>query len=191
MRFRLHPRAVTLLATLLAAASAGAVTPAEGELTDARRWVAARFEGVQPGPATEPGLLVLANHDPIHRNTRGGHRLRIGGKEYPRGLYCHANSKLLVRLPGPGKQFTAVVGIDSNADTSPGRGSVIFSVRVKERVAFRSAVLREGMPGVPVQVDLAGAREFYLEIGDAGDGIGWDQSDWADARVVLADGKEV
>ena len=47
------------------------------------------------------------------------------------------------------------------------------------------------MPGVPVAVDLAGAGSFTLEISDAGDGIACDQSDWAEARVVLADGREL
>ena len=43
--------------------------------------------------------------------------------------------------------------------------------------------MREGMPGVPVSVDLGGATEFMLEVGDAGDGIACDQADWADAKV--------
>ena len=62
---------------------------------------------------------------------------------------------------------------------------------VGDKEAFRSKVLHEGMPPVPVSVDLGGAAEFILEIGDAGVGISCDQSDWADAKVVLVDGKEV
>jgi len=48
--------------------------------------------------------------------------------------------------------------------------------------------MREGMPGVPVSVQLGGATEFVIEVEDAGDGIACDQSDWADARVTLQDG---
>jgi hypothetical protein len=62
---------------------------------------------------------------------------------------------------------------------------------VKGKEAFRSAVLREGMPGVPVSVPLDSASEFTLEVGDGGDGISCDQSDWADARVMFADGREL
>jgi len=51
--------------------------------------------------------------------------------------------------------------------------------------------MRYGTPGREVNVDLAGADTFTLEIGDAGDGIGWDQSDWADAKATLADGREL
>jgi len=68
---------------------------------------------------------------------------------------------------------------------------VVFSVNVGGKEGFRSQVIREGMAGVPVAVPLDGAREFALEIGDTGDGISCDQSDWADGKVVLADGREL
>ena len=176
---------------MTAAQQAWAVVPTADELARARGWAAARFQAPPPAKAPEPGLLVLANHDPVIRNSRGDKPLAIAGKEYTRGLYCHAVSKVVVRLPGPGKTFTAVVGVDSNEQTRPGRGSVVFAVTVGGKEAFRSGVMREGMAGVPVSVDLAGATELILDVGNAGDGISCDQSDWADARVVLADGKEV
>ena len=47
----------------------------------------------------------------------------------------------------------------------PGRGSVVFSVEVAGKEVFRSGLMREGMPGVPVDVPLDGAREFVLKIG--------------------------
>jgi alpha-galactosidase len=168
---------------------AAAVRP--DETAAARRWAAAKFEGVAEAPKAEPGLLVLANNDPVQKNARGGKPMRIVDKEYTRGLFCHAVSKVIVRLPAPGKTFTAVAGVDTNDQTSGGRGSVVFSVSVGAKEAFRSNVMREGMAAVPVSVDLGGAAEFTLEVGDAGDGIGCDQSDWADARVALADGQTV
>lgn len=172
-----------------AAAGATGVTPAE--MDEAGRWVAAKFKGVVLAEAPAAGLEVLANNDPVQPNARGGRPLRIVDKEYRRGLYCHATSRVVVRLPGPGKLFTAVAGVDSNDQTSGGRGSVDFSVRVADKEAFRSGLMREGMAGAAVEVDLKGEREFTLEIGDGGDGITCDQADWADARVVLTDGKEV
>jgi len=136
----------------------------------------------------QPGLTVLANNDPVIQNQRAGQPLRLGDTEYTRGLYCHAVSKVVVRLPGPGKTFTAVVGLDRNDDTLRGKGSVVFRVRVGDEVRFQSPVMRVDTPPRDVRVDLAGAQTFTLEIGDAGDGIGWDQSNWADAKVTLADG---
>ncbi len=181
----------------------GGGIPAALEAQDARKealseamrikddWLKERLLRLRtPGPSKE-GLWVLANNDPVIRNRRGGEPLRIAGREYARGLYCHAVSKILVRLPAPGKAFTAVAGLDDNPDTRRGRGSVVFSVTVDGKESFKSPVMRVGMPGVPVSVDLGGAASFMLEIGDAGDGIGWDQSDWADAKVVLRDGGEL
>ena len=121
----------------------------------------------------------------------GRQALNIAGRKYTRGVYCHAVGKILVRLPGPGETFTAAVGIDTNDFTSNGHSSVVFSVSVGERQLYTSKLMREGMPGEAVSVNLGGATAFTLDVGDGGDGIGCDQSDWADAKVVLADGKEV
>jgi alpha-galactosidase len=187
--------AVSFVACAVALGLAGHVTTAAGagmvlseEMNDAHRWAAARFQGVVEPVKVEPGLLVLANNDPVQKNARAGKPMRIADRQYTRGLYCHATSKIVVRLPGPAKEFTATAGVDSNENTSGGRGSVVFAVKVGGKEAFRSKLLREGMPGVPVKVDLGGATEFVLEVEDGGDGISCDQADWVDARVTLADG---
>ena len=73
--------------------------------------------------------------------------MRLADMEYTRGLYCHAFSKIIVRLPSPGASFSAIVGVDSNEQTSGGRGSVDFSVSVGGKEKFRSGVMREGMAG--------------------------------------------
>ncbi len=176
--------------TFLVSLCAKAVSPNADELATARQWAQARLLGMQV-EAVSPGLEVIANHDPVQKNGRFEKPLRLGDTEYGRGLYCHADSKVIVRLPGPGKTFSAVVGVDNNENTSSGNGSVLFSVSAGGAVLFRSDVLHGAEPGVPVSVDLAGATEFMLEVGDAGDGIAADQADWADAKVTLADGGEL
>ncbi len=161
-------------------------------LAEAQRWMKAKFEGTVETGAVQPGLIVIANHDAVLQNTRGeGRPLTIAGKTYTRGLYCHAVSKVIVRLPGGGKTFSAIIGVDSNPQTADGKGSVVFAVNIGDKVSFRSEVMREGMAGVPINVDLKGAGEFILEVGDAGDGIACDQSDWAEAKVVLENGEIV
>jgi alpha-galactosidase len=182
-----------ILGVLIAMANlplAHAVTVQPDEMATCRKWIAAKLEGVQV-EAPRPGLEVVRNFDPVQKNARFGKPLHIGGVSYTRGLFCHANSQIIVRLPGPGKTFTAVVGVDTNEQTTPGRGSVIFSVDVGGKQAFKSPIMREGMDGVPVEVPLAGAREFVISVGDSGDGISCDQSDWADAKITLADGSAV
>lgn len=184
--------AVALLA-ILSPQFAKAVTPSAGEMAEARRWVAAKIEGKpnDPQPEQAAGLTVLANHDPLQLDNRNGRPMQLGDKQYAKGLYCHAVSKVVVRLPGPGKTFSAVVGVDSNENTAGGGGSIVFSVAVGGKNAFQSAVMTPKSPSVPVQIDLGGATEFVLEVGDGGDGISCDQADWAEARVKLADGKRL
>lgn len=192
------------LAILMAAHAARAleIKPTSSELQAERTWLKEHLldcklkpSQARPiavaSPPPQPGLDMFANNDVVTQNGRGKYRMKIGDREYSRGLYCHAVSRVEVRLPGPGRSFTAVIGLDHNEDTAKGKGSVIFTVKVKNKVAFQSEVMRFGMPGRAVSVDLGGAEAFSLEVGDAGDGIGWDQSDWADAKVTLADGWEL
>lgn len=190
MKMRPLLNAIVLL-LLLSPQFARAVAPTAAEMAESRRWAAAKFEGVGDAKASDVGLRVLANHEVVQADGRAGGSLRIGDKQFAHGLFCHAVSKIVVQLPGPGKTFSAVVGVDSNEQTRSGKGSVVFSVLVGEEIAFKSETMREGTPAAPVQVDLGGAKEFVLDVSDAGDGIGCDQADWADAQVVLADGQKV
>ncbi len=180
-----------LVGVLLAACGAWATAPTAEEMSQARKFATARFETAPGAKAPERGLVVVANHDAVQRNARGGKPMRIGDKEYTRGLYCHAPSHVIVRLPGPGKTLRAVIAVDSNDQTRPGHGSIVFSVDAGEKELFRSNVMREGMPGQAIAVELGGADELALKVSDSGDGISCDQADWVDAEVVLSDGKSV
>ncbi|MDX9973293.1 MAG: NPCBM/NEW2 domain-containing protein, partial [FCB group bacterium] len=181
---------VVLMVTGGIAVSAWGVTPTPEEMAQARAWAQAKFEGAQAEGAVKAGLSVIENNDPLQLNERNGKPLHMD-KQYARGLYAHAPSKVVVQLPGPGKTFFATVGVDSNEQTSGQRGSVVFAVRVGDAEKFRSGVMREGTAPLPLEVDLGGAQELTLIVEDSGDGISCDQSDWADARVALADGREV
>lgn len=182
--------AISITLLCCAANPAFAVTPSPDELATAHQWAQSKFQDVNSFSAV-PGLEVLANHNPVQKNARFGKPIKLGETEYTRGLYCHAQSKIVVHLAEPAKTFSSVAGMDNNSDTTGGRGSVVFSVAVGNEVRFKSDVLRGGAPGVPVSVDLGGAKDFVLEIGDAGDGISSDQAAWADAKVTLASGAEV
>ena len=154
------------------------------------RWIAAKFDGKEtPVAKPETCLEVVANHDPVFLDNRAGKKLKIGGKLYDRGLYCHAPSHLNVYLPKPAKRFMGAVGIDTNAEqTAAGNGSVHFRVNANKREIFASDLLRGAQDAVEFELPLNGAQDFSLIIDDGGDGISCDQSDWADARVELEDG---
>ena len=188
---------MTVLASIVAVAAAAAV-PARGAAADerghARRWVEAALLG-EPGqrrPAP-PGLEV-------RRQDHGQFRLRrsvldtplqLGKKRYAHGLGTHSVSEIVVRLPRPGKRFEAEAGVDNNYDTRRQKGSVVLVLEVAGKEAFRSGVRRGSDEPLPVRVDLKGAREFVLRVLDAGDGPGWDQTDWAEAAVMLDDGEKL
>jgi alpha-galactosidase len=196
VQFR-HSHKLAWLVTLICGLGVTACEPCHAglvsadEMLVARRWAAAKFQGVTEVPPLAPGVTVTANYGRVQKNGRGDRPLRIGDARYTRGLYCHAKSQLLVRLAKPATTLHAVLGVDRNEQTQPGRGSVVFIVEANGKELFRSETVREGMPGVPLEVNLSGAREFTLAVSDAEDGISCDQADWADLSVVMDDGQRL
>jgi alpha-galactosidase len=187
-----------LLLLNLAVTSAWGVEATPGELSEAQRWAGAKFEGQPETKPAEGFLIVSLKRGSVEKNGIKGHLLRIANRDYRHGLHCPSEGEVVVYLPGPGKSFEAVVGLDSNDVgyySNAGRGSVIASVEMRGKEVFRSPVMREGMPGVPVKVDLGGATEFTLKVSDAGQGTvfgtDFNQADWAEALAVLEDGKSL
>jgi alpha-galactosidase len=151
-----------------------------------RAWAEQAF-----GPAQAESVGVLHEDEPgdtrVGRGAAGG-PLRLGDKVYPRGIGVNAQSVVRVRLDRPGRSFRAVIGLDRNVDNT--KASCRFRVRAGGKEIWATDVLRANDPPRALDLPLAGAREFDLVVDDAGDGRGWDQGDWADARVVLEDGSE-
>ncbi len=167
------------------------------EADEASRWVSAKFQGKSQSVPEGAYLLVYTRNGLMERNTIAGHLLRISAKQFQRGLHFGAG-KIEVSLPKPAKSLEAVLGPDSNNDDVGygGRGSFVLSVKAKGTELFRSSLMREGMAGVPINVDLGGAKQITLELTAVGernpwDDPAWDQADWADARVNLVDGSAV
>jgi hypothetical protein len=83
-------------------------------LKDAQRWVSAKFLGKVILPPARGYLMVHNASGSIIRNEIQGHPLRIGPEAYLRGLHFSSVGDVEVHLPGPGKSFDSVVGVDSN-----------------------------------------------------------------------------
>jgi hypothetical protein len=141
----------------------------------------------------EPMKNAVAPPNPQH-----GAPVKIGVKELtctgPMND-CSEVSRFVVHLPGAGKTFSAMVGLAAD-NLSGTQGSVVFSVIVGGKTAFNSAKLKPSKKAVSVNVDLAGAREFVIEVSNDGDdfvvgepSIDW--ANWAEAKAILADGKEI
>jgi alpha-galactosidase len=171
------------------------VTSAKSE---AEQWVAAKFAGAAPVGLRQGYLIVNAAAGTVLKNEVKGHILRIANTQYQRGINAPVGT-VTVHLPGPGKSFVAVVGVDGNDVgyySNAGRGSVVASVEIAGKKVFASPVLHEAMAGVPLNVGLSGATEFALEVKSVGerkpwDDPKWDQLDWAAARVALQDGSTI
>jgi hypothetical protein len=144
-----------------------------------------------PMPRTKAADAWLDEMNPsLHEQDYGGlvprrsvdqNPLRIGGKEFSRGLGTHANSQVQFPLGNRYRRFEALVGVD---DEKQGAGSVVFQVVVDGRKVFDSGVMRGKQPAKKVSVPLDGAEELLLVVTDAGDGITCDHADWADARLI-------
>ena len=91
--------------------------------------------------------------------------LRIGEKQYTKGLGHHAPGEIMVELNGEYDSFEAEVGVQANC----AGGSVVFQVFVDDAQRFDSGVLKAGDPAKPVNIPTAGARELRLVVTDAGE----------------------
>ena len=118
--------------------------------------------------------------------------IKIGQRHFARGLGTHANSEIAVSLPRGAKAFKAMVGIDNNYDTQGVHGSVQFSVEIAGKEVYRSRTLKGSDEAAAVDVAIPeGARELVLKVDTTPDGPAYDQADWADARIVMKDGRVV
>jgi alpha-galactosidase len=140
--------------------------------------------------ATEPVWLDTLDLSSMHqgwgapqtnRSIRG-QPLSIVGHKFERGVGTHANSTYRLDLKGGTERFTASVGLD---DSAGGPGSVVFQVVADGQRKFNSGVMKPGQAAKRVDVDLSGTKTLLLVVTDAGDGIGFDHADWADAQFTV------
>lgn len=170
-----------------------AVLPARaGDVARNCEWAERAFSAGEAEPPAS-GWLELVHEDGPGDTKVGlcafGTPLRLGEKTHARGIGVNSRSVLRVTLPRPAARFLAEIGLDRNVDGTP--ASATMHVRVGGKDAFATPVLRPDGRAIPIEVPLGGATSFELAVEDGGDGRGWDQADWADARVELEDGGEL
>ncbi|MBN9660383.1 MAG: alpha-galactosidase [Acidobacteria bacterium] len=168
-------------------------------LFEARHWTAAKFLSQPDSRPARAQLIARTKQGKFDRNGRRDRKLLIAGKNYERGLAMPTPGEIVVQLAAPARSFDAIAGVDSNDlgyYDNAGRGSVVASVETGGRQVYQSGTLKEGMAGVPIHADLGGATEFRLKLAAVGERprtyqSEWDQLDWAEARVTMADGSVV
>jgi alpha-galactosidase len=190
-------RPLLILALLGLLSTASAVTPRPEEFLACKNWADGAFSA--GGEAGSGAFLKMLYEDVADGVTRGhswrGTPFQLGEKTYTNGLAFNSTKHILVHLGKPARRFTADIGLENNDDTrqgeTQGHGSVTFHVLVGGKELFASSVRRRKDGALPLDVPLAGAREFEIRVKDGGDGRGWDQALWAEATVWLEDGSLV
>ncbi|HBL42387.1 MAG TPA: hypothetical protein DDZ90_03225, partial [Planctomycetaceae bacterium] len=111
---------------------------------------------------------------------RDGGPLRVGGKEYARGLYIHSKTLLQYRLKGEYRNFRAIMGID---DSVPGIGFVYVEIKGDGRILYSGNVRSSDSP-VELNLDVRGVRDFEVLV-DFGDNLEiCDHLDLCEARFI-------
>lgn len=107
--------------------------------------------------------------------------MSIAGRKFQQGVGTHAESSLWVDLQGGSQRFKAWVGVDDEIGTSP--ASIEFRVIADDETLFRSGVMRAGDAAKQVDIDLRGRKLLQLIVRSAGDGVGYDHANWAEAVI--------
>lgn len=167
----------------------------DGISYDHADWADAKVRCVATQPSGEKFLSEMAplgtpvnGYGPYENDRSNGERpagdgrpLTINGTVFSRGLGTHANSDLVYDLQGGNcSVFTAQVGVD---DEVGDRGSVIFRVYGDTELLFDSGIMTGRDPARAVNVSVAGKARLRLVVNDAGDGVSYDHSDWASAKI--------
>lgn len=114
--------------------------------------------------------------------------LNLGGVQYAHGVALQVNADLVIDLKGAATRFVSMVGIDD--ERKSGQGSVTFDVWVDGKSVSDPGVIKSGAEPRQISVDLTGAKQLILAVGDAGDGTRDDSALWGGALIVLAPGAQ-
>ena len=123
----------------------------------------------------------------VDRAVVTGRPLTVAGRTWSRGLGVHAPSRLTWELDGGWSQLRTHAGVDDSALEIARTGSVVFRVLVDGEERFASPVRRGGDDALELPtIDLEGARELVLEVGEATDYWVADRADWLRPILVRA-----
>lgn len=138
-----------------------------------------------PVESRQTPFLPGAREWPMQRDRSvAGRPLRLGGREFPKGLGMHSRSTATYELAGKYWSFQAVVGLD---DTTIGEGTAVCAVEVDGRRVFEETALsRQQKPTRLPLIDVRGAKRLTLivDFGELGDSQ--DHVDWCEAVLLGA-----
>jgi NPCBM/NEW2 domain len=121
----------------------------------------------------ETGVNVSAEYHPV----------TLKGKTFLHAVGTHANGLIVINLKGAAKTFTAIAGIDDDAEDE---GSCGFTVIGDGKVLTKTGTINRQDAVKKISVDVTGVKQLVLQV-DSGDddNINNDHADWAEALITL------
>jgi hypothetical protein len=113
-----------------------------------------------------------------------GSTITLNGTTYAKGLGAHAASDIRYALSNC-TRFKADVGVD---DAVGSNGSVVFQVFAGATKVYDSGTMTGTTATKVIDVDISGASELRLVVGNANGTIAYDHADWAAARIECGGG---
>lgn len=130
---------------------------------------------------------------PVERDRENGEQgsgdggiMKMGDKEYPRGLGAHATSKVKFTLDGKCQRLRGVVGQD---DTQPNGDFTVSVLGDSDKALFGPVRIFRDHKQELIDVDITDTKTLTL-YADAGASNGNDHVDWGDIRVICEKGNE-
>jgi hypothetical protein len=110
-------------------------------------------------------------------------RLRVGKREYQRGLGTHAVSEIVYRLGGRYGAIDTLVGVSNP------QGLVEFKIYGDDRLLARSGAIRFDDAPKRLRANLVGVQEIRLVVDGAGKGHHFGHANWCDTRLLAKPAK--
>lgn len=119
----------------------------------------------------------------VDRNCQGG-LLKVGGRNFARGLGVHAPSELRWDLDGSWKELRLACGVDDSGASGTRSGSVRFRVLGDGKEIWASDIMRAGeAPLRPMPLVIEGVKSLVLEADPVGDFV-LDRANWLRPMLV-------
>jgi len=132
------------------------------------------YFGLPPGARS-----VLQFGLPRRNKALEGGVLRLGGKQYEKGMALRSRSEVTYRLPGRFRVLSAVAGID---DRMEGRGHVHLVIRGDGRTLYDQTLSGTDEPRA-LKIDIRGIKKITILVDYGADADVADHLDLCDARV--------
>ena len=137
-----------------------------------------------------PWISSTNGYGPVERdqsvggtNSGDGGPITLRGTVYPKGLGTNSVSSVVLQIPTGCSVFSSDVGID---DAAGGKGTVTFTVLADGVAVASTGKITGTSPVTHLTANISGASTLTLQVGDAGDGNGHDNADWAGAQLHCA-----